>query len=130
MNSGLPGNRIFWIATLLVALTACGGKSKMGFEDGGAIQQDGGLLDGGTCQVPRDALCPCTNHDECQSGVCIQTNTHGSVCAPACGNCPAGPPHWACRDMQGSGGTTYSVCFPYDEMYCLACQQDAGASLT
>ena len=121
-----------FILMLLLLFTACGGKSLMGFEDGGAVLQDGGLLDGGqdggTCQEPKDALCPCVCHNECQSGVCIQTSTYGSVCAPACGSCPSGPPHWACRDMQGAGGTTRSVCFPYSEMYCITCQQDTSCA--
>ena len=101
-----------------------------GYTDGGAIDggstdggsTDGGLADGGACDEPKEFMCPCSDHYECRSGVCIQTLAYGSICTKNCSDCPPGPPHWGCRGVLGSGGLIRSVCFPYGEIYCIPCQ--------
>ena len=99
---------------------ADGGAGDGGIADGGA--GDGGPADGGSCVEPKEFMCPCGDHDECRSGVCIQTMGYGSICTKNCSDCPPGPPHWGCRGVVGAGGLIRSVCFPYGELYCIPCQ--------
>jgi len=92
--------------------------------DGGGTADEGVVPDAGVCQVPKEFLCPCSDHGECASGICVQTETYGAICTAPCGDCPQGPPDWGCAPVEVTVGVTEDVCYPYEEMYCLECETD------
>ena len=72
------------------------------------------------CALDPLDLCSCTEDSECPTGLCLETEEAGSICALPCGDCPPGPPEWACQDVE-IDEETVSVCAPYEEVYCTVC---------
>ena len=74
----------------------------------------------GECEPPMEFLCPCEDDDECESGICYTTESYGDICTMECdGDCPEG---WACVAVE-IDEETVSICLPYAEVYCLACDE-------
>ncbi|MFH1438620.1 MAG: hypothetical protein ABIJ56_23125 [Pseudomonadota bacterium] len=74
----------------------------------------------GECEPPKEFLCPCEGDDECDSGICWSTESYGDICTTECdGDCPEG---WACVAVE-IDEETVSICLPYAEVYCLACEE-------
>jgi len=90
--------------------------------DDGGVPDDGAQEDVVPCQEPKEFQCPCADHDECASGLCVETDSFGAICSAPCVDCPAGPPAWGCAQVDVGTGTLQDVCYPYGEMYCLPCE--------
>ncbi len=79
--------------------------------------------------TPRpDAIAPCSDGSQCESGVCFaRPGGEGSACAPACdpdGACPWG---WSCRTLD-DGGDGRAICLPTGDL-CRPCLRDPDCHL-
>lgn len=109
---------IFVFATCCLLLVACGGAGGNNGDDGGRGMGmgDGGglppLSDGGACTPAPDAgvaappgatlrfMDPCTDHNQCPTGLCFSFNMKGPHCSAPCTEpcqCPA--PSAGCSNM-------------------------------
>jgi len=70
---------------------------------------------------PGGPFCPCSEHNECDSSMCIHTPA-GSVCAKTCvENCPSG---YVCSLVNAPGGDTVNVCVARWGRLCDPCAVD------
>ena len=70
---------------------------------------------------PGGAFCPCSEHNECDSTMCIPTPA-GNVCAKSCvENCPDG---FACRLVTSPGGDSVNICVARWGRLCDPCSSD------
>jgi hypothetical protein len=85
-------------------------------EDGGTVDDGGASDDGGTPGAPFGA--PCSNDNDCQSQICLQTPS-GSLCTHTCSNdCPI---DYACKSFVLDRNRIVSLCIPFGDVYCLPC---------
>ena len=78
----------------------------------------GDEAEAGECEPPMEFLCPCEDDEDCESGLCIHTETYGDICTTLCdGDCPEG---WTCV-VEDIDGDLVSVCLPYEDVYCIPC---------
>jgi hypothetical protein len=72
---------------------------------------------------------PCSDSDDCQSGLCIFTG-EGGLCTGPCGaGCPV---DWGCfgvRDI-AEPGTVTEVCVPESPQLCTRCERDTDCAVT
>jgi hypothetical protein len=92
--------------------------------DGGVVA-DGGMDDGGPADDGGDAGptgapfgAHCSNDNDCQSQICLQTPS-GSICTHTCSNdCPV---DYACKSFVFENNRLVSLCIPFGDVYCQPC---------
>jgi hypothetical protein len=83
---------------------------------------------GGPPDAPRRPLGdPCTDREQCESGICILAGT-GGICSQMCGTCPDG---YGCFGVLGAiePDQVAYVCVPTSSQLCSPCQADHECTL-
>ena len=108
-------------------MTACaaGKNTGVGGDDGGVTIDDAPIeIDAGP---KNDFGEPCTDNDDCESGLCILVGTSGQ-CTQTCGDCPSGYGCVGVTGIQVEGQITF-VCVPTSSQLCTTCTLDSECTL-